>query len=409
MGTNAQVRWGCVGLGGYARGVCARLRSAGHEADSPLRLHAVSEPDHALHADTIKSLRAEGIKVFEHYEDLLAEPVEAVWLPLPIDLHRSFTERALVAGKAVMCEKPAAGSVDDVDAMIAARDRSGLPVAVGFQDIYEPTTHPMKRRLLEGLIGRIERAALWAVWPRGELYYERATWAGRFKRRGAWVMDSPAQNALSHFIHLALFLMGPRPDESAMPTEVEAELYRANPAIENYDTISARVGVETGAHLLVLLTHAGLDLSGPFIEFHGSAGTVRFSRDRFVIERRGREDEIVERGQSRSHLAHRFVQHIQGKSDEEIGLATLEMARAHLVAVNGASQAAPIVSLLADALIPTPRDGDIIHAIRGIESIFESCARDGRMIHESTLADWSRPARHLDLRGYNHFAGPAPA
>ena len=409
MDTNAQVRWGCVGLGGYARGVCARLREVGHEADSPLRLHAVSEPDHALHADTIKSLRAEGIKVFDRYEDLLAEPVEAVWLPLPIDLHRSFTERALAAGKAVMCEKPAAGSVDDVDAMIAARDRSGLPVAIGFQDIYEPTTLPLKRLLMEGLIGRIEWVALRAVWPRGEHYYERATWAGHFKRGGVWVMDSPAQNALAHFVHLALFLMGPRRDESALPTEVEAELYRANPAIENYDTISARVRVETGAHLLVLLTHAGLELAGPFIDFHGSAGTVRFTRDRFVIKRRGRDDEIIEREQSRSHLAHRFVRHMRGEQDEEIGLATLEMARAHLVAVNGASQAAPIVSPTADALAPTPRDGDIIHAIRGIESIFESCAQGGRTIHESMLADWSRPASRLDLTGYNHFAGPALA
>ena len=98
---------------------------------------------------------------------------------------------------------------------------------------------------------------------------------------------------------------------------------------------------------------------------------------------------------------------MQGESDEKIGLATLEMARAHLVAVNGASQATGIVPLAADALISTPSEGGLIHAIRGIDSIFKSCAQQAQMIHESQLVDWSRPASRLDLSGYNHFAGPA--
>ncbi len=37
-----------------------------------------------------------------------------------------------------MLEKPAAGTVQEVDALIAARDRAALPVLVGFQDIFDP-------------------------------------------------------------------------------------------------------------------------------------------------------------------------------------------------------------------------------------------------------------------------------
>ena len=88
--------------------------------------------------------------VFARWEDLLAHPAEAVWLPLPIPLHRPYTEQALAAGKAVLCEKPAAGCVQDLDAMQDAQSRAGLPVAIGFQDIYEPTTLALKRALLDG-------------------------------------------------------------------------------------------------------------------------------------------------------------------------------------------------------------------------------------------------------------------
>ena len=59
------------------------------------------------------------------------------------------------------------------------------------------------------------------------------------QRDGRWVMDSPAANALSHFLQLPLYLLGPSMNQAATPVKVEAELYRAN-SIENYDTCSIR-------------------------------------------------------------------------------------------------------------------------------------------------------------------------
>jgi len=40
---------------------------------------------------------------------------------------------------------------------------------------------------------------------------------GQLQRNGAWVLDSPVQNALNHFVNLTLFLLGPSPEESALP------------------------------------------------------------------------------------------------------------------------------------------------------------------------------------------------
>src|SRR5665213_934650 len=161
----------------------------------------------------------------------------AVWLPLPIDLHRTFTEKCLMAGKAVLVEKPAAGSIDDVDAMIAARDRTGLLTAVGFQNLFDPAVWAVKKRLLDGAIGQVRSASVLACWPRSQAYFNRAPWAGKLQHNGVWVLDSPANNAMAHFLNLALFLLGSTQVDSANPITVEAELYRAN-SIENYDTCS---------------------------------------------------------------------------------------------------------------------------------------------------------------------------
>src|SRR5207249_3033108 len=186
---------------------------------------------------------------------LLNLPIDAVWLPLPIDLHLPFTQKALDAGKSVLCEKPAAGCVDDVDGMIAARDRTRLAVAIGFQDIYQPAVAVLKQRIVDGEFGKPLTVRVTGCWPRSERYFARNAWAGRFRRDGCWVMDSPASNALAHFLHLALFLLGPTRQQSAHPDAVTAELYRAN-EIENYDTCSMRFVVDNNVPIYVAYTHA---------------------------------------------------------------------------------------------------------------------------------------------------------
>jgi hypothetical protein len=91
--------------------------------------------------------------------------------------------------------------------------------------------------------------------------------------------------------------------------------------------------------------------------------------------------------------------------DPNIGIATLENSRPHIVAINGASQAAPVVTLPDSQFHIVDAEGGRLRAIPGIEDLFTRCAQTGKMLHESGLAGWARPARRLDLHGYRHFAG----
>jgi len=84
----------------------------------------------------------------------------------------------------------------------------------------------LKRDLLDGRYGRPLRLATLCAWPRDRAYYRRNSWAGRLRDgdSGAWVLDSPANNAMAHFLHNALFLLGPAMTHSALPAAVTAEL-----------------------------------------------------------------------------------------------------------------------------------------------------------------------------------------
>ena len=63
---------------------------------------------------------------FGSYEALLADPeVDAVYIALPNHLHTPWAVRALDAGKHVLCEKPIAVSLEEMDQLDAAARRSG--------------------------------------------------------------------------------------------------------------------------------------------------------------------------------------------------------------------------------------------------------------------------------------------
>ncbi len=90
------------------------------------------------------------------YASLLADPqVDVIYNPLPNSLHAEWTIKALKAGKHVLCEKPLALSVDEVDAMTEASREHDRLVVEALMYRSHPLTLKAREVVRSGKLGRL--------------------------------------------------------------------------------------------------------------------------------------------------------------------------------------------------------------------------------------------------------------
>jgi predicted dehydrogenase len=76
---------------------------------------------------------------------MLADPdVDVIYNPLPNSMHMEWTVKAAHAGKHVLCEKPLAMTVEEVDAIAAAAKGSKVVVMEAFMYRHHPQTLKVK-------------------------------------------------------------------------------------------------------------------------------------------------------------------------------------------------------------------------------------------------------------------------
>lgn len=92
---------------------------------------------------------------FGSYEELLASnKIDAVYIGLPNHLHAEWSIKAMQAGKHVLCEKPLALSLAEVDAMIEASLRTQRVLAEAFMYRHHPQTIIAGEWVKDGKIGK---------------------------------------------------------------------------------------------------------------------------------------------------------------------------------------------------------------------------------------------------------------
>eukprot|EP01037_Dinobryon_pediforme_P004323 gene4323-4372_t len=93
------------------------------------------------------------------YEALLADPaIEAVYIPLPNDMHAEWAIRAVEAGKHVLCEKPLAIGAAEARTMFDAARAHGVHLVEAYPYLSQPQTLRVRDLLQEGAIGKIQLA-----------------------------------------------------------------------------------------------------------------------------------------------------------------------------------------------------------------------------------------------------------
>jgi predicted dehydrogenase len=96
-------------------------------------------------------------RAYGSYEALLADPeIDVIYNPLPNHLHTEWSIKAVEAGKHVLCEKPLALSLADVDAMAAAVGKTGRIIAEAFAYRAHPHMQKVKEIVNSGKLGKIK-------------------------------------------------------------------------------------------------------------------------------------------------------------------------------------------------------------------------------------------------------------
>ena len=143
------LRWGLLGTARINRSLIPALRTSSRN-----ELAAVASRDAAKAG---AYAREWGIpRTFGRYEDMLADgDIDVVYNPLPNSLHAEWTIRAARAGKHVLCEKPLAISIEEVDAIARAAREAKVVVAEGLMYRHQTLTREVRAMVERGTLGEL--------------------------------------------------------------------------------------------------------------------------------------------------------------------------------------------------------------------------------------------------------------
>ena len=374
------LRTALIGASGYGRFHYNLIREM--VAQGKMSLDAIVIINPMEIPEVVEECLRGGCAIYASVEAMLAAfrgRLDLVCIPTGIGTHAPFTLAALESGANVLVEKPLAGTMAEVEAMEAASLRTGRRIFVGFQDIYRTDLHQIKKDLLQGVYGQLEEIRILGLWPRPQSYYTRNNWAGRIKSEKSFIYDSPANNALAHYLNLGLFLAGDQAEESASVREIKAELYRAN-EIESFDTICAQISMGNGVKLHYAVSHAIEEVTDP---------VVRIITKRYQLVLGCRANVLLT---LQGELLHELPFHGTegGRSDMLGNIAKVLRGEASLVCKLGVAKAhtQTIVSLHQDNAIKTVAPDKIqivqtesgpLVCVRGLSEKLQAAHREGRL------------------------------
>jgi predicted dehydrogenase len=96
-------------------------------------------------------------KFYGSYNELLADDeIDAIYNPLPNNLHVEWTIKAATAGKHVLCEKPIALTAKEAEKLIETRDRTGVKIQEAFMVRTHPQWLAVRDLINENRIGKLQ-------------------------------------------------------------------------------------------------------------------------------------------------------------------------------------------------------------------------------------------------------------
>jgi predicted dehydrogenase len=146
----SRLRWGFLSTARINQALLDPLRTSKRN-----RLLAVASRSQDKAGEYARKNRVK--RAYGSYADLLADPdIDVIYNPLPNHLHAEWTIKAVQAGKHVLCEKPLALSLAEVDAISAAAEKYGKVVVEAFMYRSHPQTLKAREVVASGKLGKVK-------------------------------------------------------------------------------------------------------------------------------------------------------------------------------------------------------------------------------------------------------------
>jgi len=163
MSAGPSLRWGILGCARIARrGLIPGIAGSGTGT-----LVALASRDEAVSRAWCREFMIP--KACGSYQAVLDDPeIDAVYIPLPNELHKRWVLAAADAGKQVLCEKPLALDAGDAREMVEYCRRRGVILMEAFMWRHQPRTSEIRKMVAQGTIGelRLIRSSFsFPIWP----------------------------------------------------------------------------------------------------------------------------------------------------------------------------------------------------------------------------------------------------
>lgn len=124
-------------------------------AQPRLRLLGVADPDPGVREEIT---RMHGLPAFATAQELFSAcPAQAAVIAAPDHAHPELLRLAAAHGlRAVLCEKPLAGSLAEAEELVGLLERAGAVLCVNYSRRFLPEYEDMRQRMASGELGRLE-------------------------------------------------------------------------------------------------------------------------------------------------------------------------------------------------------------------------------------------------------------
>jgi len=191
-------------------------------------------------------LESYDVKSYIDFDEMLKDTeIDTVHICTPHYLHFEMIEKALKAGKGVVCEKPVTMTEDEYEKLCKNPDVK--KVCVVLQNRLNPCALKFKEIAESGEMGALKTARAVVTWMRDADYYNADAWRGKWATEGGGVLINQAVHTLDYFSYIL---------DGVKSVKAQMSNFSLENVIEVEDTVSASLTLKDGQKAVMFATNA---------------------------------------------------------------------------------------------------------------------------------------------------------